>query len=229
MRYARRICEVLFTFKKQWKREASDFFKLSFAAQYPSHTFLRAEMNVARSPLPCRWFPGILDDELAQYTVYRVRGSETKAGVDINPNNLVLLSDCFQEGYTPLHLAAYHGHYKCCRTLIFDHGADVNICDDVSCMCQKAMCITPWKCYTDSLNPLHTIPVTAGCIDVMARIAKLVNAIANARKISMGNIARNGNTSAYNLAGRFLTNFIFLHGRWLAYVDALPTTLFLAL
>ena len=26
MRYARRICEVLFTFKKQWKKEASDLF-----------------------------------------------------------------------------------------------------------------------------------------------------------------------------------------------------------
>ena len=144
-------------------------------------------------------------------------------------NNFVLLSDCFQDGCTPLHSAAYRGQYNSCRTLIFDHGADVNICDYVSCMCQKVMRITLWKCYTDSLHLLHTISVPAGCIDVVAKIAKLVNVIANAIIVPMGNIARNGNTSAYILAGRFWTIFFFLLCRWLTYEDALPTTLFLAL
>ena len=44
------------------KEERAMFFKLSFAAQYPSYTFLRPGTNVAGSPFPCTWFPGILGD-----------------------------------------------------------------------------------------------------------------------------------------------------------------------
>ena len=57
------------TFKKQWKREASDFFKLSSAFQYPSHTCLRPGMNVAGSPLTCTWFPGILDGVFTSFLI----------------------------------------------------------------------------------------------------------------------------------------------------------------
>ena len=43
-------------------KEKRVIYKLSSTAQYPSHTFLRPGTNVARSPLPCMWLPGILDD-----------------------------------------------------------------------------------------------------------------------------------------------------------------------
>ena len=49
------------------KRSEWFFFKLSLAARYPSHTFLRPGTNVAGSPLPCAWFPGILDDDFVQW------------------------------------------------------------------------------------------------------------------------------------------------------------------
>ena len=52
-----------FMFKKQWKREACDFFQLSLAAHYPSLAFLWQGTSVAGSPLPCTWFPVIFGNE----------------------------------------------------------------------------------------------------------------------------------------------------------------------
>ena len=51
MRYARRICEVLFMFKKKWKREASDFF-FAFVSRPIPFTYIPSTGNeCGRKPI----------------------------------------------------------------------------------------------------------------------------------------------------------------------------------
>ena len=57
------VVKIFLRLKSNGKEKRVIFFKLSLATQCPSHTFLRLGTTVAGSPLPCTWFPGILDDD----------------------------------------------------------------------------------------------------------------------------------------------------------------------